>query len=44
MDINKLNKEIADLNKVMIDNNVFFEQFGNLDDIVYADGAIPKKY
>jgi AhpD family alkylhydroperoxidase len=32
------------LNKLMSDNDDFFNQFGGLDDIVYSEGAIPKKY
>lgn len=32
------------LNKLMSDSDDFFKQFGGLDDMVYSDGAIPKKY
>lgn len=28
----------------MGENDEFFSVFGTLDDVVYADGAIPKKY
>lgn len=32
------------LNKLMFDNDDFFKQFGELDDIVYSEEEIPKKY
>jgi len=44
MDIKNKNKKRAELNKLMMDNDDFFKTFGQLDDQVYADGAIPKKY
>ena len=44
MEIEKFNQERATLNKCMSDNDNFFKQFGGLDDIVYSEGAIPKKY
>jgi len=44
MEIEKFNQTRKMLNKSMMDNDVFFKQFGGLDDIVYAEGAIPKKY
>ncbi len=44
MNIEKKNQQRKDLNQKLSDNDVFFRQFGELDDDVYADGAIPKKY
>ncbi|OFX88882.1 MAG: cytochrome D ubiquinol oxidase subunit II [Bacteroidetes bacterium GWF2_33_16] len=44
MDINELNQSRSDLNKLMSQNDDFFKLFGGLDDKVYSDGAIPKKY
>lgn len=44
MKIEKLNKERQELNKVMLESDDFFNQFGRLDDNVYSSGAIPKKY
>ncbi|NDV82273.1 carboxymuconolactone decarboxylase family protein [Bacteroides sp. 51] len=38
------NKERNDLNQTMADNDAFFKLFGELDDSVYKEGAIPKKY
>lgn len=32
------------LNRLMSDNDDFFKQFGQLDDDVYSEGSIPKKY
>ena len=32
------------LNEKMGENDEFFKHFGELDDNVYSDGAIPKKY
>lgn len=43
-DIELQNRKRAELNKLMGSNDDFFKQFGFLDDDVYADGAIPKKY
>ena len=36
--------ERTKLNQLMADNDPFFAEFGKLDDLVYAEGAIPKKY
>jgi len=44
MDIEKFNKERQKLNSKLVETDQFFEQFGNLDNNVYSDGAIPKKY
>ncbi len=44
MDIKKSNKERLALNNMMSIEDNFFKSFGNLDDGVYSDGAIPKKY
>lgn len=44
MNIDDFNKERAELNKLMTEHDDFFAQFGKLDDRVYADGPIPKKY
>ena len=44
MNIEKQNKQRQDLNKKLVKNDLFFQQFGNLDDNVYSDGVIPKKY
>lgn len=44
MDIPLQNKKRQELNEIMIKTDEFFQQFGGLDDAVYADGAIPKKY
>lgn len=44
MEIENFNQTRKALNKLMSDNDDFFRQFGLLDDIVYSDGAIPKKY
>jgi len=38
------NNERKDLNQLMVENDSFFSSFGKLDDDVYANGAIPKKY
>lgn len=40
----KFNKERQRLNELMNSSDDFFAQFGQLDDNVYAEGAIPKKY
>lgn len=29
---------------MMFESDAFFKQFGELDDIVYSEGTIPKKY
>ncbi|WP_199402087.1 carboxymuconolactone decarboxylase family protein [Weissella confusa] len=34
----------TELNDLMKANDPFFEQFSAMDDEVYADGAIPKRY
>lgn len=44
MEIEKLNDERRKLNQLMSNNDDFFKVFGGLDDTVYSDGAIPKKY
>lgn len=44
MEIEKLNDERRKLNQLMSNNDDFFNVFGELDDTVYSDGAIPKKY
>ncbi len=44
MNIEKQNQQRQELNKKLIQNDVFFSEFGQLDDNVYSDGAIPKKY
>ena len=44
MDIKTANEKRKRLNKVMMDHDDFFKKFGGLDDEVYSDGAIPKKY
>lgn len=44
MEIEEFNIVRNSLNKSMSDNDVFFETFGKLDDSVYSEGAIPKKY
>ncbi len=44
MEIEKLNDERRKLNQLMSNNDDFFKVFGELDDTVYSDGAIPKKY
>ena len=40
----EFNEKRKTLNDLMIGHDEFFQQFGSLDDSVYADGAIPKKY
>ena len=40
----EFNERRRALNSLMTNQDNFFQQFGALDDIVYADGAIPKKY
>lgn len=44
MEIESFNQTRKALNKSMMDSDDFFKQFGELDDMVYSDGAIPKKY
>jgi len=44
MDFEKFNRERYELNKEMSETDDFFTQFGQLDDNVYSDGEIPKKY
>lgn len=44
MKIEDQNQQRKVLNQLMSNNDSFFEVFGNLDDTVYSDGAIPKKY
>ena len=44
MDIGNFNQTRNSLNKTMFENDEFFKSFGELDDSVYSDGAIPKKY
>lgn len=42
--ISELNDYRKELNASMNESDSFFSMFGTLDDQVYADGAIPKKY
>lgn len=42
--ITELNQSRKELNGAMNESDSFFSTFGALDDAVYADGAIPKKY
>jgi AhpD family alkylhydroperoxidase len=44
MNIEKLNKERGVLNNIMVENDDFFQEFEELDDVVYSNGSIPKKY
>ncbi len=44
MDFKEFNDRRKKLNNLMQKGDDFFELFGGLDDHVYADGAIPKKY
>lgn len=44
MDLNEFNEKRSLLNKSLIDADEFFGTFGSLDDQVYSEGAIPKKY
>ncbi|MDL2212943.1 carboxymuconolactone decarboxylase family protein [Bacteroides sp. OttesenSCG-928-E20] len=39
-----LNLKRKELNQLMSESDSFFEIFGSLDDSVYSDGVIPKKY
>lgn len=40
----KQNQTRTELNELMAQNDEFFSIFGQLDDAVYTEGAIPKKY
>jgi Uncharacterized homolog of gamma-carboxymuconolactone decarboxylase subunit len=44
MEIEQLNQKRKSLNNLMSENDTFFELFGKMDDTVYSEGAIPKKY
>ena len=44
MNITKFNHERNTLNQKLAELDDFFQEFGQLDDRTYADGAIPKKY
>lgn len=44
MKIEQFNQRRKTLNQLMSGNDSFFETFGHLDDSVYSEGAIPKKY
>lgn len=44
MDLKQFNQKRNELNTLMSENDDFFKQFGGLDDNIYSDGAIPKKY
>ena len=44
MHIHEINEKRTHLNSVMAKNDDFFKKFGILDDEVYGNGAIPKKY
>lgn len=44
MDIQEKNRKRRELNQSMSEKDEFFLIFGKLDDTVYAEGAIPKKY
>lgn len=44
MTTEEFNIQRKELNELMSANDEFFAEFGGLDDAVYADGAIPKKY
>ena len=44
MDLNEFNKQRHSLNKKLSASDEFFSTFGSLDDSVYSDGAIPKKF
>lgn len=43
-DFSAFNKTRKLMNDTMSSNDSFFLQFGNLDNDVYSEGAIPKKY
>lgn len=44
MDLNGFNKKRELLNQKLVEADNFFSEFGFLDDKVYSEGAIPKKY
>ena len=44
MDLQKFNKNRQRSNQLLSESDAFFSEFGSLDDDVYSDGAIPKKY
>ncbi len=44
MNIEEQNRKRTELNTQLNEADEFFKTFGSLDDSVYADGAIPKKY
>jgi len=44
MEIENFNQNRIALNRIMSENDKFFGNFGELDDQVYSEGAIPKKY
>ncbi len=44
MDLENFNRERNMLNQRLAESDDFFSFFGALDDKVYSDGAIPKKY
>lgn len=44
MDINSKNEERQKFNKWLADTGIFFKHFSELDNQVYSNGAIPKKY
>jgi AhpD family alkylhydroperoxidase len=44
MELDKLNNKRQELNDMMLENDSFFKEFGDLDTEVYNEGAIPKKY
>jgi len=44
MHIHETNEQRKRLNSLMTANDDFFKKFGMLDDEVYSEGAIPKKY
>lgn len=44
MDIQRENQKRSELNLLMSEKDDFFQIFGGLDDNVYSEGAIPKKY
>lgn len=44
MDIQTFEQVRQSQNNMMFESDAFFKQFGELDDIVYSEGTIPKKY
>ena len=44
LDLNTFNERRKLLNQKLNDSDDFFSEFGSLDDKVYSEGAIPKKY